>query len=109
MRRWTGRHCSCWPTATTRGWTTWRTSATTSTRWSSGEIRSEAQAPAGLDFSPANFAKVAEGFGCLGLRVETPEELGPAMKRAFAHDGPVVVDAVINPHAYTAQLTALRG
>lgn len=66
-------------------------------------------ARAGLDFSPANFAKVAEGFGCLGLRVETPEELGPAMKRAFAHDGPVVVDAVINPHAYTAQLAALRG
>jgi len=63
----------------------------------------------GLDFSPADFAKVAEGFGCLGLRVEKPEELAPAMRRAFAHDGPVVIDAVVNPHAYTAQLAALRG
>ncbi|MBU2285556.1 MAG: thiamine pyrophosphate-binding protein, partial [Gammaproteobacteria bacterium] len=64
---------------------------------------------AGLDFSPADFAKVAEGFGCLGIRVEMPEELAPAMRRAFAHDGPAVVDARINPHAYTAQLGALRG
>ena len=63
----------------------------------------------GLDFSPANFAKVAEGFGCLGLRVERPEDLAAAMRRAFAHDGPVVVDVVVNPHAYTAQLVALRG
>ncbi|VTU45617.1 Acetolactate synthase (plasmid) [Variovorax sp. SRS16] len=63
----------------------------------------------GLDFSPANFAKVAEGFGCLGLRVERPEELAPAMQRAFAHDGPVLIDTVVNPHAYTAQLAALRG
>ena len=63
----------------------------------------------GLDFSPANFAKVAEGFGCLGLRVEKPEDLAGAMQRAFAHDGPAVIDVVVNPHAYTAQLAALRG
>jgi acetolactate synthase-1/2/3 large subunit len=66
-------------------------------------------ARAGLDFSAADFSKVAEGFGCLALRVERPEELAGVMQRAFAHDGPVLVDAVINPHAYTAQLAALRG
>jgi acetolactate synthase-1/2/3 large subunit len=66
-------------------------------------------ARAGLDYSPANFAKVAEGFGCLSLRVETPDQLAPAMRRAFDHDGPVLVDTVINPQAYTAQLAALRG
>lgn len=66
-------------------------------------------ARAGLDFSAANFAKVAEGFGCLGLRVDRPEELAPAMARAFAHDGPALVDCAINPHAYAAQLAALRG
>lgn len=63
----------------------------------------------GLDFSPANFAKVAEGFGCLGLRVERPEDLAPAMARAFAHGGPALIDVVVNPHAYAAQLAALRG
>ncbi len=63
----------------------------------------------GLDFSPADFAKVAEGFGCLGLRVEKPEDLAPALQRAFVHDGPAVVDVVVNPQAYTAQLAALRG
>lgn len=63
----------------------------------------------GLDFSPANFAKVAEGFGCLGLRVERAEDLAPAVRKAFAHEGPVVIDVVVNPHAYAAQLAALRG
>ncbi|WP_179106982.1 thiamine pyrophosphate-binding protein [Variovorax sp. KK3] len=63
----------------------------------------------GLDFSPADFAKVAGGFGCLGLRVERPEDLAPTVRRAFAHDGPVVIDAVVDPHAYAAQLAALRG
>ena len=63
----------------------------------------------GLDFSPANFAKIAEGFGCVGLRVERLDDLGPAVRQAFAHGGPVVIDVVVNPHAYTAQLAALRG
>ncbi|GAA4334622.1 acetolactate synthase large subunit [Pigmentiphaga soli] len=64
---------------------------------------------AGVDFSGANFAKVAEGFGCLGIRVEKPEELAPAMQRAFAHDGPALVDVVVDPAAYKPQLASLRG
>ena len=64
---------------------------------------------AGVDFSPADFAVVARGFGCLGIRVEAPGDLAAAMKTAFAHPGPVVVDVLVNPDAYTAQLLALRG
>jgi len=66
-------------------------------------------ANAGVDFCPANFAKIAEGFGCLGLRVERPQELSDAFGRAFAHPGVAVVDVVVNPEAYRAQLLALRG
>lgn len=64
---------------------------------------------AGVDFSPADFSKVAEGFGCLGIRVEQPDELGPAMRRAFSATGPVVVDVRVNPAAYHEQLISLRG
>jgi acetolactate synthase-1/2/3 large subunit len=64
---------------------------------------------AGVDFSGANFAQMAEGFGCLGLRVERPEELAPAMRRAFAARGPALVDVVVNPAAYHEQLISLRG
>jgi acetolactate synthase-1/2/3 large subunit len=64
---------------------------------------------AGVDFSPANFAKVAEGFGCLGIRVEQPEELEPAFAQAFAATGPVLVDVRVNPAAYHEQLISLRG
>ncbi len=66
-------------------------------------------APAGVDFSPVNFAVVANGFGALGLRVEQPQDLAPAFQRAFAHAGVSVVDVVVNPDAYREQLTSLRG
>jgi len=64
---------------------------------------------AGVDFSPSDFSKVAEGFGCLGLRVEKPEQLKPALKQAFSAKGPVVVDVRVNPAGYHEQLISLRG
>lgn len=63
----------------------------------------------GVDFSPSNFAKVAEGYGCAGFRVEAPEELDGAFEAAFASDRPAVVDIVVNPHGYRKQLLSLRG
>jgi acetolactate synthase-1/2/3 large subunit len=63
----------------------------------------------GVDFSPADFASVAKGFGCAAFRVERPEDLGPALKSAFASKGPALVDVVVNPHAYHAQIISLRG
>ncbi len=47
----------------------------------------------GTPFS-ANLAKVAEGFGCFGERVEQPEQLAPALKRALASGRPAVVEAL---------------
>jgi acetolactate synthase-1/2/3 large subunit len=38
-------------------------------------------------------------LGLLGIYVETPEEIGPALDRAFAHDGPSVVEVRIDDRA----------
>mgnify|MGYP000255302506 CR=1 FL=1 len=42
-----------------------------------------------------DFVKVAEGFGALGIRVEKPEEIRPALKEAFNAGKPVVLDFMI--------------
>ena len=34
-------------------------------------------------------------LGCTGIRVERPEEVGPAFEKAFATKGPVVIDVVV--------------
>jgi len=39
-----------------------------------------------------DYVKVAEAYGCLGLRVTKPAELDAALEEAFAFDGPAVVD-----------------
>lgn len=46
---------------------------------------------------PAKFAPWAEAAGCLGVRVERPGEVEPAIAAAFAHPGPALVDVVVNP------------
>jgi len=58
-------------------------------------------------FPEVNFAKVAESFGCVGMRVEKPEDLQPSIERAIAMNQPVVVDCVtdmvaIAQHPWTA-------
>jgi thiamine pyrophosphate-dependent acetolactate synthase large subunit-like protein len=58
-------------------------------------------------FPEVNFAKVAESFGCVGIRVEKPTDLADALRRAIAMNKPVVVDVVadmyaIAPHPWTS-------
>ncbi len=43
-----------------------------------------------------DFAKLAESAGILGTRVVDPKDLQPALAAAFAHDGPCLVDVVVN-------------
>lgn len=43
-----------------------------------------------------DFCKVAEGLGCKAIKVTTKEEVAPAIKEAMEHDGPVVIECVIN-------------
>ena len=44
-----------------------------------------------LQQSP-DFVKLAEAFGAVGLRVQKPQEVIPAIKKALAIPGPVVID-----------------
>jgi pyruvate dehydrogenase (quinone) len=41
-----------------------------------------------------NFAEVANAVGLFGQRVEKPDDLEGALKAAFAHDGPALVDVL---------------
>ena len=42
-----------------------------------------------------DFCKVAEGLGCLAIRVTKKEEVNDAIKKALAYNGPVVIDCII--------------
>jgi len=50
-------------------------------------------------FRPVNFARVAEEIGALGIRIERPSELSPALYRAVEADRPVVLDVVTDIEA----------
>ncbi|MCN9244319.1 pyruvate dehydrogenase [Streptomyces sp. RY43-2] len=46
-----------------------------------------------------DFAAVARACGAYGIRVEKPKQLAGALKDAFRHQGPALVDVVTDPHA----------
>ncbi len=50
----------------------------------------------GTNLVNPDFAKLAESADILGVRVEQPEELKPALTKAFAHDGPALVEVIVN-------------
>jgi acetolactate synthase-1/2/3 large subunit len=57
-------------------------------------------------FPEVDFARIAENFGCAGIRVTHPHELADAIRKAIAMERPVVVDVVtdlyaIAPHPWT--------
>ena len=50
----------------------------------------------GTGFADANFAAMAEAAGIMGIRIEDAGEVEAGIAAALAHDGPVLVDAVVN-------------
>jgi pyruvate dehydrogenase (quinone) len=46
-----------------------------------------------------DFAAVARACGAFGVRVEKPKQLAGALKDAFRHKGPALVDVVTDPNA----------
>jgi pyruvate dehydrogenase (quinone) len=44
-----------------------------------------------------DFARYAEVVGIKGIRVERPEDVGPAWDEALAHPGPVLYEAITDP------------
>jgi acetolactate synthase-1/2/3 large subunit len=43
-------------------------------------------------YRPTNFARLAEDMGALGIRVEKPKDIAPALQRALAAKRPAVID-----------------
>lgn len=56
--------------------------------------------PCGVDFSDANYADIARGFGAHGERVEDPGEIKPALDRAAKSGKPAVIDVVVQTTAH---------
>jgi pyruvate dehydrogenase (quinone) len=50
----------------------------------------------GTGFKNPNFAAMAEAVGIRGIRLERPAEVEDGIAAALAHDGPVLIDAVVN-------------
>jgi pyruvate dehydrogenase (quinone) len=50
----------------------------------------------GTDLINPNFAKLAESAEILGIRVEAPEDVRPALRKALAHDGAALVEVIVN-------------
>ena len=56
--------------------------------------------PFGVKFQNPNFARVAEAIGAKGIRLEEPGDVEGALSEALNYkNGPVVVDAVVDPFA----------
>jgi pyruvate dehydrogenase (quinone) len=64
----------------------------------------------GTSFKNPNFAAMAEASGVRGIRIENPADVDKGIAAALAHDGPVLVDAVVSrmvlpiPPAITAEM-----
>jgi pyruvate dehydrogenase (quinone) len=60
------------------------------------EQKSTGFLPFGTEFKNPNFAAMAEAVGVRGVRLEDPSEVEAGIAAALSHDGPVLVDAVVN-------------
>ncbi len=52
----------------------------------------------GVELEPIDFAKVAEACGVRGYTIERPQDAARVLREALSHDGPTVVQAVVDPN-----------
>jgi pyruvate dehydrogenase (quinone) len=50
----------------------------------------------GTELHNPDFTKIAEGAGLLGVSVETPDQVAPALARALKYDGPALVEIPVH-------------
>lgn len=55
--------------------------------------------PHGTAYPRTDYAAIATAAGARGIRVDRPGALRGALREAFAHDGPALVDVVTDPDA----------
>jgi thiamine pyrophosphate-dependent acetolactate synthase large subunit-like protein len=60
------------------------------------EMKASGFLDAGVELQNPDFARMAEAAGLRGIRVEDPADVEPALREAFRHDGPALVDVVTN-------------
>jgi benzoylformate decarboxylase len=59
--------------------------------------KSKEGADLGYDLGNVDFPKLAQSFGIKGQRIEKPEEIGPALKKAIRAKKPVLLDIIVDP------------
>jgi pyruvate dehydrogenase (quinone) len=52
----------------------------------------------GVELQPIDFASVAKACGAAGYTIEDPGQAASILREALTHDGPAVVQAVVDPH-----------
>jgi len=62
------------------------------------EMKAGGYVETGTDLVATNFADIAQGAGLFSVRVETSEALDDALRAAFSHPGPALVDVVTTKH-----------
>jgi len=60
------------------------------------EQKSTSFIPYGTGLKNPDFAAMAESIGIKGIRLEKPSEVEAGIAAALKHDGPVLIDAVVN-------------
>jgi pyruvate dehydrogenase (quinone) len=50
----------------------------------------------GVDLQPIDFAMFAQAVGAAGFSIHDPKDAESTLRRALEHDGPVVVEAVVD-------------
>lgn len=52
----------------------------------------------GCSLQPIDFVTVAKGFGLTGFTIEDPAQCATTLRRALGTPGPVLVNAIVDPH-----------
>jgi pyruvate dehydrogenase (quinone) len=60
------------------------------------EMKAAGYLETGVSLENPDFAALARAAGIHGIRVEDPGELEGAAREVFAHDGPALLDVVVN-------------
>ncbi|MFM0524968.1 ubiquinone-dependent pyruvate dehydrogenase [Paraburkholderia strydomiana] len=62
------------------------------------ELKASGYLDTNVDLSKTDFAAIAKGAGIFSIRVEESEDVAGALRQAFAHPGPALVDVVVSKH-----------
>ncbi|MGH8537249.1 MAG: thiamine pyrophosphate-requiring protein [Gammaproteobacteria bacterium] len=66
--------------------------------WEQRVMQGDPKFEASQDIPDFPYARYAELLGFVGIRVDQPEDIGPAWERALAADRPVVLEAITDPN-----------